>query len=299
VARVPFVKMHGCGNDFIVFDDSAALFSWAMLADLARRHCPRRTGIGADGLIAVGHPPAEPDTSITTPREGWDCEMRYVNADGSSAEMCGNGIRCLGKYVADELGDSRGSIRVLTGHGVLEVLLHRNEAGLVHSATVSMGVPRLDAAQVPTMLGAPGKPVIAAPLEAGGERLAVTAVNMGNPHAVCFVDPITDHHVLTLGPLVETHGAFPLGVNAEFVQVLAPDRLRMRVWERGCGETWACGTGACASVVAAVLNGHAAHGHNVTVVLNGGELIVNWPAPDAEVLMTGPAVSVFGGEMET
>jgi diaminopimelate epimerase len=294
VVAIPFLKMHGCGNDFIVVNDADGRLTWDILAELSRRFCPRRLSVGADGVIAVGHTPL--------PGEQWpapaDYEMRYVNADGSRAEMCGNGIRCLGKFAADELGDRRDDLRIATGGGVLPIQLHRDSGGRVATVTVGMGVPRLLAQDIPTTLRPPGEAVVGALLEADDdEPLAVTCVNMGNPHAVAFVDAITEHHVHGLGPLIETHPAFPERANAEFVQVLAADRLRMRVWERGCGETWACGTGACASVVAAVLNSHSRHGESVTVVLNGGELSITWPAPDAEVQMTGPAVTVFRGEL--
>jgi diaminopimelate epimerase len=292
VGTIPFRKMHGCGNDFIVFDDAEDRFPWERLAELARQYCPRRFGVGADGLIAVGH-----NKESHAEGAAWDYEMRYVNADGSRAEMCGNGIRCLGKYVAEELGDTRSEMRVLTGAGILPVKLTRNATGAVHSVTASMGVPQLSASAIPTTLRPPREQVIAAALDLAGERLAVTAVSMGNPHAVSFQQEVTDYQVLTLGPQVEAHSAFPEKVNAEFVQVLSPARLRMRVWERGCGETWACGTGACASVVAAVLNSHSRHGEEVTVVLNGGELRIVWPRLDEEVQMTGPAVTVFRGEL--
>jgi diaminopimelate epimerase len=292
VDTLPFVKLHGCGNDFIVFDDAAVRFSWEQLSQLAVRFCDRRFGIGGDGLIAIG--PAGPSAAAGA----WDYEMRYVNADGSRAEMCGNGIRCLGKYVADELHDKRDAIHVLTGAGVLPVSLLREADGTVHSASVGMGVPRLLAREIPTTLAPAGEQVLGAMLPLKGAELPVTAVNMGNPHAVSFHDKVTDYHVLTLGPQVETHPAFPRKVNAEFVQALSPTRLRMRVWERGCGETWACGTGACASVVAAVMTGRCSFGAEVTVVLNGGELRITWPARDAQVLLTGPAVTVFRGVLD-
>lgn len=274
--------MHGCGNDFIVFDDEQDRFSWDELSQLARRYCPRRFGVGADGLIAIGRHP------------GADYEMRYVNADGSRAEMCGNGIRCVGKFVGDELGDIRSHIKVMTGNGVLPISLSRL-AGKVDSITVGMGVPGLKAASIPTTLKPISEPVLATELAVDGTILSLTAVNMGNPHAVSFVDSITDQLVLGIGPQVEKHPVFPEGVNVEFVQVLAPENLRMRVWERGVGETWACGTGACATVVAAVLNGHSRPGSDVTVKLNGGKLIINWPGEGKDVQMTGPAEFVYHG----
>jgi len=284
--------MHGCGNDFIIIDDPAGAYSWKQLEKLAQRHCTRRFAVGADGLIAVGHS-ALPGEQWST---GTDYEMRYLNADGSRAEMCGNGIRCVGKYVADVLGDTRDQINVLTGNGVLPITLHRDASGHVSSVTVGMGLPRLSAGEIPTTLG--NGTVIRQPLAVDGETLLFTTVNMGNPHAVSFVDAIDDRHVLSLGPRVETAPQFPQKANVEFVEAINPRELRMRVWERGCGETWACGTGACATVVAAVLEGRASYGEDVTVHLNGGDLTIQWPAPDATVLMTGPAEIAFTGVLE-
>ena len=281
-----FHKMHGCGYDFIVFDDALNRFSWQELSRLAQRHCPRRFGVGADGLIAIGRP------------EDADYEMRYVNADGSRAEMCGNGIRCLGKFVGDELGDRRSEISVLTGNGVMPIILHRSD-GRVVSITVGMGVPGLIASSIPTTLRQEGEMVLRSNFPVNGSSLELTAVNMGNPHAVNFVQKITDEQVLGFGPQVEKSPAFPEGTNVEFVQVISPEKLRMRVWERGVGETWACGTGACAAVVAAVLNGYSQPGEDVTVSLNGGNLTINWPGEGQAVQMTGPAEFVYQGILET
>jgi diaminopimelate epimerase len=291
VPEIHFHKMHGCGNDFIVFDDPAGAYSWEQLAQLARKHCDRRFAVGADGVIAIGHGPLAGDKWGS----GADYEMRYVNADGSRAEMCGNGIRCVGKYVADVLGDARAEIKMQTGNGVLPIRLHR-EDGVVTSVTVGMGVPRLASMEIPTTLG--NGTAIREPLEVQGETLLFTAVNMGNPHAVSFVDSISDRHVHGVGPHVEVSSAFPQKTNVEFVETLSPRELRMRVWERGCGETWACGTGACATVVAAVLEGHSNYGEDVTVHLNGGDLTIQWPAADQAVLMTGPAEIAFTGVIE-
>lgn len=280
--------MHGCGNDFIVLADMEDQYSWHELSDLARRCCRRRFGIGADGLIAVGRPADDQA----------DFEMRYVNADGSRAEMCGNGIRCLGKFVAEELDWPQDTVRVSTGAGVLTVRLRR-EDGIVTAATVNMGVPKLRATEIPTTLRASAEQVVGVTLSVGSEQLSVTGVNMGNPHAVCFVDRITDELVEELGPALSAHPVFPQQANVEFVRQLGPSRLRMRVWERGVGETLACGTGACASVVAAVLNGTVNFDEEVAVVLNGGELRIGWTAIEAPVLMTGPAEAVYRGEFDS
>jgi diaminopimelate epimerase len=291
--HIKFLKMHGCGNDFVVFDDAANAYGWDDLARLAPRLCDRRFGVGADGIIAVGH--------RALPGQVWDgadYEMRYLNADGSRAEMCGNGIRCLGKFVAEELGEERDQLRILTGNGVLPIDLHREADGQVEAVTVRMGVPELTPAKVPTTLGNGGYPAIAIPLQVGEQTVQLTMASMGNPHAVAFVDAITDQHVHGLGPQIEVHPAFPARTNVEFIEVRGPRDIRMRVWERGCGETWACGTGACASVVAAILNDKAEYGTDISVRLNGGTLTVNWPAPDQPVSMTGPATTVYRGTVE-
>jgi diaminopimelate epimerase len=183
---------------------------------------------------------------------------------------------------------------VLTGNGVLPITLHR-EGGAVTSVTVGMGVPRLQSAQIPTTLG--NGTAVREPLNVAGETLLFTTVNIGNPHAVSFVPTIEERHVHQLGPQVETSPAFPQKTNVEFVEALSPRELRMRVWERGCGETWACGTGACATVVAAVLEGHSQYGEDVTVHLNGGDLTIHWPSADEAVLMTGPAEIAFEGSL--
>jgi len=279
--------MHGCGNDFIVFDDTADRFSWHELSALATRLCRRRFSIGADGLIAVGHPPGDEA----------DFEMRYLNADGSRAEMCGNGIRCTAKFAADELNFAGSRVNILTGAGVLPLEIHR-EAGAVSAVTVEMGVPALLAGEVPTTLKPANEPVVNVLLNIENTALPLTCLSLGNPHAVSFVEQITDEYVHVLGPQLETHAVFPNKTNAEFVRLLGPDRLRMRVWERGVGETMACGTGACASLVAAVLTGRIAPNTRTTVHLNGGDLFITWPAADQPVLMTGPATTVYRGEFE-
>ena len=292
--KLPFTKMHGCGNDFAVFADPENRFGWDGLSELARRLCPRRYSIGADGIIAVGQSPLPGDE---WPVEA-NYEMRYVNADGSRAEMCGNGIRCVARFVAEQFHDPRPRLNVLTGFGVLAVDLLKDGEGVAGRVAVRMGTPNLLAARIPTTLAYESDQVIAADLVVGEEKLAVTAVNMGNPHAVAFVDEITDHHVHRLGPQAELHPAFPEKTNVEFVQVLSPTHLRMRVWERGVGETMACGTGACASVVAAVLNGHSLHDSAVTVTLNGGDLEISWPGEGSAVQMIGPAEVAYRGEVE-
>jgi diaminopimelate epimerase len=297
VRQIEFLKMHGCGNDFIVFDDSDYAYTWEQLTALARTYCDRRFGVGADGVIAVGRPSRQNGDN-----SGADYEMRYVNADGSRAEMCGNGIRCVGKFVAEELDEGRDEVTVLTGNGVLPIKLIR-EQGQVNLVTVGMGVPRLSAAEIPmqaeSAAGASTETPARLRLNLENQALDFVGVNLGNPHAVTFVDAITDQHVQGFGPRIETDPHFPNKTNVEFVQVLNPAHLRMRVWERGCGETWACGTGACASAVAAVVSGHSPAAANIILSLNGGDLIINWPGEGQPVVMTGPAATVFRGTLLT
>jgi diaminopimelate epimerase len=217
--------------------------------------------------------------------------MRMFNADGSEAEMCGNGVRCVAKFVHDHGLVRKPTLRVETGRGVLTLELEV-AGGAVRQVRVDMGEPILAAAQIPTTL--PGDPPQDVPLEVGGQTLRVTCVSMGNPHCITFVDEITDAQVLGLGPQVERHPAFPRRVNAEFVRVSRPDDLTMRVWERGSGETLACGTGACAVAVAGVLTGRTQR--RVTAHLPGGDLRLHWSEADNHVYMTGPAVEVFSGD---
>jgi diaminopimelate epimerase len=205
--------------------------------------------------------------------------------------MCGNGVRCVAKFVYDHGLVRKPTLRVETGRGTLTLELEV-AAGAVRQVRVDMGEPILAAAQVPTTL--PGEPPQDVPLEVGGQTLRVTCVSMGNPHCITFVDEITDAHVLGLGPYVERHPAFPRRVNAEFVRVNRPDDVTLRVWERGSGETLACGTGACAVAVAGVLTGRTQR--RITAHLPGGDLRLHWSEADSHVYMTGPAVEVFSGD---
>jgi len=278
-----FTKMHGAGNDYIyvncfeepVPDNPAAL---------ARKVSDRHFGIGGDGLILI------------CPSETADARMRMFNADGSEAEMCGNGIRCVAKYVYDHGLRRKETLRIETGNGVLSLDLEVSD-GRVDRVRVDMGEPILDPARVPTTLpGNPaveGSPVVDAELSVAGRTLHVTCASMGNPHCITYVDEPTDDWVLGVGPKVEVDPHFPNRVNAEFVQVISPEEVRMRVWERGSGETLACGTGACAVCVAGVLTGHT--GRRILAHLPGGDLDLHW-ADDNHVYMTGPAVEVFSGQ---
>jgi diaminopimelate epimerase len=219
-----------------------------------------------------------------------DARMRMFNADGSEAEMCGNGIRCLAKYVYEHAICQRPTLQIETGAGILQLDLEI-AAGRVHRVRVDMGEPIVAAARIPTTL--PGDPVVNRPLTVGDRTWDVTCVSMGNPHCVTYVDQLDDRWVLELGPQVERHAAFPQRVNAEFVQVLSPQEVRQRTWERGSGETLACGTGASAVCVAGVLSGRT--DRRLTVHLLGGDLELEWREDNNRVYMTGSATEVFTG----
>ena len=289
-ASLPFWKMHGAGNDFIVAEapcsgPASEEGAWPVLA---RAICDRHRGVGADGLLLV------------LPSSVADRRMRIFNADGSESEMCGNGIRCLVRYVLDrELVEAPdGRVRVETIPGVLTAETRRDGRGEVAAVRVSMGRPALEPAAVGAALKAP-PPVLDLPLsvamEGGGEAaLSLTLVSMGNPHAVCFLDgPPEAYPVARIGPAVERHPLFTRRTNVEFVHVEGRQAIAMRVWERGVGETQACGSGACAAVVAARL--HGLIDDAVTVRLPGGEVSVRWDG-EGEVLLDGPAAHVFSSE---
>ncbi len=278
MALLPFIKMHGIGNDYVYVD--CFEHQVADPPSLARRVSPRHTGIGSDGLILVA-----PSTVA-------DCRMEMYNADGGRGEMCGNGIRCVAKYAYEQGRAPVNPMRVETDAGIKEIRLHL-DGGIVRAATVDMGEPILDGPSIP--VAAEGR-VIDTDLEVGGRVYRVTCVSMGNPHCVVFMDEVADLDLETIGPKFEHHPFFPKRVNTEFVRVDGPTSLTMRVWERGSGETAACGTGACAVLVAAVLNGHSQR--SATVHLNGGDLQIEWREADDRVLMTGAAEEVFRGAIE-
>ena len=273
-----FTKMQGCGNDYIYVD----CITQPMPHDppgLSRAISDRHFGVGGDGLILI------------CPSEKADARMRMYNADGSESEMCGNGIRCVAKYVYDHNLVRKSPLTIETGRGVLTLELEVS-GGVVRQVRVDMGEPILRADLIPTMLA--GDPPLEAALEVAGHTLRLTCVSMGNPHAIAFVDAIADAQVLGLGPQVERHAAFPRRVNVEFVRVNRPDDVTLRVWERGSGETLACGTGACAVAVAGHLTGRTQR--RITAHLPGGDLQLHWSEVDNRVYMTGPAVEVFRGE---
>ena len=273
-----FTKMHGAGNDFIVIEDLDEVWEFDELA--VQVFCDRHFGIGADGMILVRRA-TEPEA---------DFFMLYMNADGSVAEMCGNGVRCFARYLVDNELVTGDAIKVQTLGGIKDIEILRDEYGEFEAARVDMGMPVLLAANIPTTLA--GDPVIDAVVSTDLGDFTVTCVSMGNPHAIIWVDDADTAPVLTAGPLVETAAVFPNKTNVEFAEVIDEDNIRLRVWERGVGETLACGTGACATLVAASLTGRT--GRVATIELPGGELEIEWAAND-HVLMTGPAEVTFEG----
>lgn len=273
-----FTKMHGAGNDYVyvnLFEETLPTEAPA----LARAVSDRHKGIGGDGLVLI------------EPVENADARMRMFNLDGSEAEMCGNAIRCVAKYLYDHGIAKKDKLQILTGAGLLHLELFP-ENGTVERVRVNMGEPILESAKIPTLLS--GDPPVNATLTVGGIELQVTCVSMGNPHCVTFVEELNDDLVLKIGPQIEKHEVFPRKINAEFIQVISPDEFNMRVWERGSGETMACGTGASAVAVAGVLTGKM--NRNVTGHLLGGDLELEWSEETNEVFMTGPATEVFSGE---
>ena len=272
-----FIKMHGLGNDFVFLDH----FSVSVDEDyskLAKKLCHRQFGIGGDGLIVI------------LPSKVADARMRIINSDGTEPEMCGNGIRCFARYVYDQGIVLHNPMRVETLAGVMTIQLNLKE-DQVEGVRVDMGEPILRADLIPVL--AQGEPVMGAILEVLGETFQYTAVSMGNPHCIIFVEDLAALDFERLGPAIEKHVLFPRKTNVEFIEVNSPQDITMKVWERGAGPTLACGTGACASAVAAMLNQKTER--SVTVHLPGGDLLIEWGV-DNHVYMTGPATYVFKGE---
>lgn len=277
-----FTKMHGIGNDYIYVNcfEETVSDPERLSVKLSDRHF----GIGSDGLILI------------CPSEKADFRMRMFNADGSEGIMCGNGTRCIGKYVYDHKMTDKTEITLETLGGIKNIKLYP-ENGLVKTAEVDMGEAILKPADIP--IAADGDAYINKPITAGDMNVNITAVSMGNPHAVVFMDKDTvdDLDLEKIGPYFENHPLFPQRVNTEFIEVLSENTLKMRVWERGSGETWACGTGACAAAAAACLNGYCRRNSEITVKLKGGDLSIIW-RNDGHVIMRGPAVTVFEGEID-
>jgi diaminopimelate epimerase len=278
-----FLKMHGLGNDFVFIDhflsQPAPGQAEGDYPELARKLCHRQFGIGGDGMIAV------------LPSDKADARMRIFNLDGSEPEMCGNGIRCFARYVFDQGYVKKNPLTVETLAGILTLEL-KLEEDKVTGIRVDMGEPILKPELIPVM--AEVEPVVKAKLEAEGQEFEYTAVSMGNPHCVIFVEDYEALDFERLGPVIEKHPLFPRKTNVEFIRVDSREELTMKVWERGAGPTLACGTGACASAVAAILNGKSER--KVTVHLPGGDLLIEW-GEDNRVYMTGPAAYVFKGTL--
>lgn len=274
-----FTKMQGIGNDYIYID----CFREAVKdpAALSIRLSDRHFGVGSDGVILI------------EPSEIADCKMDMYNADGSRGMMCGNGIRCVGKYVYERGIAPKDVLTVETLSGIKTLHLDVNE-GRVGSIEVDMGSPILKPAEIP--MDYPGDIAVDVPLTVGGKKYQVTCVSMGNPHCVVFVDDAKDFPVEQIGPVFERLPVFPEQVNTEFVQVIGKKEIRMRVWERGSGETLACGTGACASAVACMLNGKTER--SILVHLLGGDLEIRWDEASGSVFMKGPAEFSFDGTVE-
>lgn len=274
-----FAKYHGLGNDFILIDNRHSPDP-CLTPEQAVQWCDRHFGIGADGVIFAL--PGQGDTDYT---------MRIFNSDGSEPEMCGNGIRCLAQFIAElerqSAGVARSSYRIHTLAGVITPKLEADG-----QITVDMGQPRLLAQEIPTTLVAPEAKVINQPLTVADQTWTVTGVSMGNPHCITFVDDVAAVPLEVVGPQFEHHAAFPQRTNTEFIQVVDRGYLKMRVWERGAGITLACGTGACAALVAGVLTGYC--DRRATVELPGGCLTIEW-SDDQRLYMTGPATFVFSG----
>lgn len=275
-----FIKMHGLGNDFVVFPQFDKLPDNA--ADLALKICDRHFGVGADGLIFI------------LPSNLADIRMRIMNSDGSEAEQCGNGIRCVAKYAYDYKLTDKKSLSIETQAGVkqVKILLH-NKTNEVDMVTVDMGEPILKGELIPTTIV--GDIVFNYPINVEDQIFNFTAVSMGNPHVIINVEDAINFDVEKWGPLIENNPLFPRKTNVEFVTVKSKDEIIMRVWERGVGQTLACGTGACATVVASVLMGQSAR--NVLIHLKGGDLRIVWDETDNKVYMTGEAKEVFKGSL--
>lgn len=275
-----FTKMHGCGNDYIYINGFVETITQDKKPKLAQSLSDRHFGIGGDGVIFINQ------TDMA------DFEMEMYNADGSRAEMCGNGIRCVAKYVYDHGMTEKTKLSIISCGQIkyLELFL---ENGKVSTVKVNMGAPILMAADIPVICDS--EKVIADRLEVGDQVYQMTCVSMGNPHAVIFMEDVENLNLEQIGPLFEHHVRFPNRINTEFVKVVDRTHVDMRVWERGTGETLACGTGCCATVVACVLNGLTEE--EVAVKLLGGEIIIKWDRKDNLVYMTGPAATVFEGEI--
>ncbi|MCD7774455.1 MAG: diaminopimelate epimerase [Clostridiales bacterium] len=277
-----FTKMHGAGNDYIYvncFEEKIKDRS-----KTAIKVSDRHFGIGADGLICID------------PSEIADCKMDMYNADGSQGKMCGNGVRCVAKFAYDNGIAKKDEIAVETLSGIKYIKVFTGEDGKVCEATVNMGQPVFKPSDIPALFD--GDRAVDEKMTVCGKEYGVTLVSMGNPHCITYVDDVYGIDIEKIGPVFENYEKFPDRINTEFIKVVSPEMLEMRVWERGSGETLACGTGACASVAASVLNGYCKKDTLVTVKLLGGELKIKWSSEDGNIYMTGPAATVCTGETD-
>lgn len=280
--QLKFEKWNGLGNDFVIVNGAEEVIE--DYAKAAAEVCDRHFGIGADGLVIL----------LPCDQEGIDFEMRIFNSDGSEAEMCGNATRCIAKYIASNQLSDKKELRILTKAGVIIPALVDMADGSV-GVRVNMGKPRLTPSEIP-VISETEEMIVAQPIKAGEDTFYMTTVSMGNPHCVIFVDDITKIALAEVGPKLETHERFPRKINVEFAEVLDRKHIRMRVWERGAGITLACGTGSCATIVAAVLNDKTER--QAEIILDGGTLHLDWAEEDGNVYMTGPATKVFTGIYE-
>ncbi|ALM28054.1 MULTISPECIES: diaminopimelate epimerase [Bacillus] len=275
-----FTKMHGLGNNYIYVNQMKEQLPEEQLSEIAIRVSSVYTGIGSDGMILI------------CPSDVAPVKMRIFNNDGSEGKNCGNGLRCVAKYVYEHQIVTDTTFQIETLSGLVEATVHVQD-GHVHLVTVDMGKPRFEKEAMP-MLGEPASTTINEPLDFGTTTLNGTAVSMGNPHIVFYLEDIEQAPLDSLGPIIEKHDMFPEGVNVEFVERVSETELHFRVWERGSGITQACGTGACAAAVSTIVNGHAKKETDMTVHLAGGDLIIRWKDND-HVLMTGPAETICDG----
>lgn len=276
-----FTKMHGAGNDYIYvncFEETVP-----NPTETAAKVSDRHFGIGSDGLVLI-----EPSNIA-------DFKMDIYNSDGSQAKMCGNATRCVAKYVYDNRMTEKREISLETLSGIKTIKMFV-ENGKVKSAAVNMGAPITEPSKIPVNIIA--ETVINKPINVAGQEYAVTCVSMGNPHCILFVDDTDGIEIERIGPLFENHPLFPDRINTEFIQLLDGKTFKMRVWERGAGETLACGTGACASTAAAILNGYCKKDEDISVILKGGILTIRWDSKSGDIFMTGPAETVCTGEIE-
>ena len=281
--KIEFTKMQGCGNDYVYIDGGRFYIPREDKPEIVRRMSNRNFGIGSDGVIFI-NPVVDGSAEF---------EMEMWNADGTRSEMCGNGMRCVGKYVYDKGLTNKERVAVVSA-GQVKYLDYTIEEGQVVQVKVNMGQPILKAVEVPVVSDL--EQSIDEEIEVQGKTYRMTCVSMGNPHAVVFMDDVANLDIEAVGPFFENHKRFPRRTNTEFVKVIDRQTLEMRVWERGTGETLACGTGACATAVAAILNGYA--DNVVTMKLLGGDLIIEWDRESNLVYMTGPAVISFEGTIE-